>query len=65
MNELTETFEIYEWEGELFRLVTIGKRLVGMVWEDCAIYYALADGAWYVREKEDFLEKFKNRKEIT
>jgi len=51
--------KIYSYKGNTYQvLLESSKVKIGKQWLPCIVYQSLAEGETYVREKEDFFEKF-------
>lgn len=56
---------IYKYKGKHYQVLSFGemKNPHTRLWEDCVIYIQLENRKTYVRNKEEFFEKFKEGNE--
>lgn len=50
---------MYEYKGNYYRVTGKGKVKIGAEWVDCIIYMLMDGHETFVREKSDFINKFK------
>lgn len=55
----TEQQKEYTYKEQKYSLLYQGKMKIGQVWLPCVVYQAHKDNEIYVRELNDFVEKFK------